>query len=194
MNNISRLAVLLVCTIGAAQAAEPMPELGMPLGKKMAMPILPCAEQEAGVEAAALCWVKPPRDLEDRTVGTLKVSASADGGQWSASGVYHVAVGYDGKLISVGVHSSQPDEFEKIRHALSVRFGEPARGTGQNGSITSTSWNWKDAVIDLACVRDSGCVTNFALIDRGENMRRNLANRPFLMDEASEKMRQRTVR
>ncbi len=193
MNNISRLAVLLVCTIGAAQAAEPMPELGMPLGKKLAMPIQPCAEQGSGVEAA-LCWVKPPKGLEDRTVGTLKVSASAEGQQWSAPGVYHVAVGNDGKLISVGVRSSQSDEFEKIRDALSVRFGGPARGNSQNGSITSTSWNWKDAVIDLACVRDSGCVTNFALNDRGENMRRILADRPFLMDETSEKMRQRTVR
>ena len=194
MNNISRLAILLVCMAGAAQAAESMPELGMPLGKKLAMPIQPCAEQGTGVEAAALCWVKPPRDLEDRTVGTLKVSASAEGRQWSAPGVYHVAVGNDSKLISVSVHSSQSDEFEKIRDALSVRFGGPARGNSQNGSITSTSWNWKDAVINLACVRNSGCVTNFALNDRGENMRRILATKPFLMDETSEKMRQRTVR
>jgi len=162
MKHISCIAILFVCTTGAAKAAEPMRELGMPLGKKMAMTMPLCAEQ--GMDAAGPCWVKLPKTLDDgATAGALKVPASVEGHNWAAPGVYQVAVASDGILRSVGVRLPRSDKFEQARDALSARFGEPARGPRQEGRITSATWNWKGAVIDLACVGDAGCVTNFAL-------------------------------
>jgi len=162
MKHISSIAILLVCTTGAAKAAEPMRELGMPLGYKMAMPMPLCGEQ--GKDAVAPCWVKPPKTLDDGAMaGAAKVPASVEGHQWAAPGIYQVAIASDGILRSVGVRLPRSDAFEKVRDALSARFGEPARGPRQDGRITSATWNWKNAVIDLACVGDAGCVTNFAL-------------------------------
>lgn len=191
MKNIARIAVLF-CSIGAAHAAEPTQELGVPLGKKMAMPIQLCPEQGAGGETAP-CWVKSPRVLDDAaTAGTLKVPASVEG--WAAPGVYQVRVDRNGVLRSVGVLSSRSNEFAKISDALSARFGGPAGGARREGRYTSASWHWNDAVIDLACIGESGCVTNFSLKDRGVTMRRHLDNNPFLLSDASDKLQQRSVR
>ncbi len=128
MKRIALIAVLL-CTTGAAQA-EPMPELGLPLGKKMHSPIALCQQQEAGVEAAAdaaaPCWLAQPATLEGGILsGKLKVPASVAGPRWSAPGTYGAAIDRNGVLRAVTVYSARADEYGTISHALSQGFGKP---------------------------------------------------------------------
>lgn len=169
MNNISRLALLLLCTAGTAQAAEPMKELGMPLGKKMQAPIALCPSEGLARQASAPCWVKAPATRKGGVQsGFLAVPAGAQGGEWTAAGTFGATVDRHGVLLSVTVHSARADEFAKIRGSLTARLGSKLRAFQTDEQRRTAQWEWKDAVINLDCSAEAGCATRFAFDDREE--------------------------
>jgi hypothetical protein len=169
MKSLSRLAVLLFCTLGAAHAATPMKELGMPLGQKMKLPIALCPSEGPAKDASAPCWAKPPQSLPGGIQsGSLVVPASAQASMWTAPGTYGAAIDRAGVLVAVTVYSARADEFAKIRGALTARLGSRLRSFNTDDQRRLARWEWKDAVIDLSCGADVGCATRFALSDREE--------------------------
>lgn len=169
MNSISRLALLLLCTAGAAQAAEPMKELGMPLGKRMQTPIALCPSEGPAMDATSPCWVKAPKILKGGIQsGSLVVPPSAHKHEWTAPGTYGATVDRHGVLLSVTVHSARADEFAKIRGSLTARLGKNLRAFHTDEQRRTAQWEWKDAVINLDCSAELGCATRFAFEDREE--------------------------
>ena len=169
MKSLSRLAVLFFCTAGAAHAATPMKELGMPLGQKMQLPIALCPSEGPAKDASAPCWAKPPKTLPGGIQsGSLVVPASAQANTWTSPGTYGAAIDRTGVLVAVTVHSARADEFAKIRGVLTARLGKRLRSFHTDDQRGLARWEWKDAVIDLSCGADVGCTTHFALSDREE--------------------------
>jgi hypothetical protein len=172
MNSISRLALLFFCTVGAAQAAEPMRELGMPLGKKMELPIALCASEAP----ASPCWIKQPTTVEGGIqTGSLLVPASMQTTAWTTPGTYGAAIDREGVLRAVTVYSERADEYARIKGALSARFGKP-QASHTDDRHRSAGWIWRDAVIELKCGGEAGCNTVFAFNDRGEQARQAMVN------------------
>lgn len=176
MKSISRLAVLFFCTVGAAQAAEPMRELGMPLGKKMELPIALCPSEAPAATATSPCWIKQPTTVEGGIqTGSLLVPASMHANTWAAPGTYGAAINREGVLRAVTVYSERADEYARIKDALSARFGKP-QTSHTDDRLGSAGWIWRDAVIELKCGGEDGCNTVFAFNDRGEQARQAMVN------------------
>ncbi len=110
MNSIARLGVLLFCIAGAAQAAVPIEDLGMPLGQKLCAPVALCSGQDPANDAGGPCWVGQPTVRGGIQYGALSVPASAYAQEWAAPGTYGVAIDVNGVLQAVTVRSTRADE------------------------------------------------------------------------------------
>lgn len=154
-----------------------MPELGLPLGKKMPQPIALCSGQAPVDAPATPCWVEQPATLDGGILfGNLKVPPSTQGRKWAASGTYGAAIDRNGILVALTVYSAGADAYASITNALSQSFGKPRHASRPGAQHASAELTWKDSIIELNCGADSGCNTRFVFNDRSELTRHNVMN------------------
>lgn len=165
MNSIIRLGVLLLCTAGAAQAAVPIEDLGMPLGQKLRAPVAPCSGQGPAKDAGAPCWVGQPTVRGGVQYGSLSVPASGQAREWAAPGTYGVAIDANGVLQAVTVRSARADEYAGIKGALTRSLGKRPMSARGGDRRSAAYWELRDVAVHLVCSADIGCTTRFVLDD-----------------------------
>lgn len=176
MRALRLLAGLLLCTAGAAHAAEPVVVLGLPLGGKLKQPIPQCRGNKASV--STICQSGPQiltTSLAREVV--LYAPGTDQRPKWAADVGFNAWIGKDRVLRSFEVRTHRDDAFVEILNSITGRFGQSQKESRPGATVETAEWVRSDIHIRLLCAPRTGCNTTFTSAAQYARDQRDLAAR-----------------